>query len=71
MEILTTVLGGIVIALVGGIAGEQKGKRDTVNTSTCMERQHACQGLLIEKIGHVEEKIDRLTKAVNNKLFGI
>jgi len=71
MEPVTSVLGGLVIALVAGVAGKAIGSNDNIKQSTCSERQHACQSLLIEKIDNVEEKLDNLTKAVNTKLYSI
>ena len=71
MEPVTSVLGGLVIALVAGVAGNTIGSNNSVKQSTCSERQHSCQSLLIEKIGNVEEKVDALTKAVNSKLFSL
>ena len=71
MEPTTTILGGIVIAVVSGAVGKACGTNNNVKAPTCTERQHACQELINEKIDNLGDKIDVLTRAVNSKLLGI
>ena len=71
MEPATTVLGGIVVALVGGVIGKAIGTNGNVKGPVCKERQLACQNLITEKIDNLGEKIETLTKAVNGKLSGV
>jgi len=71
MELVTTVLGGIVIAVVSGTVGKGIGTNDNVKASTCLERRTACDSLVTEKIDHLARKVDELTKAVNSKLLGM
>lgn len=71
MEPVTSVLGGVVIALVSGAVGKMWGANGAVKRSSCDERQHACQALILEKLGNINSKVDALTKAVNDKIFGL
>jgi hypothetical protein len=68
---MEAVLGGLVIAIVSGIAGNFVGKRDTIKCNECDGKQKACQALLLEKIGNVAKEVNALTTAVNSKLLGI
>ena len=65
------ILCAIILSLISGLIGRVIGEYDTVKKPLCDRITKDCQTLLLEKIGNVEEKIDTLTKAVNNKLFGI
>jgi hypothetical protein len=71
MDVLPSVLGAIVIALVSGIVGQCIGIRNSVKKENCNQIRGACQALLIFKIDTLSEKIDSLTVVVNNKLLGI
>jgi len=71
MELATTVLGGLFIAVVSGVIGKSIGTNDNVKASICSERQHACQNLVTEKIDNLADRVEELTKAVNSKLLGI
>ena len=71
MEPATTVLGGIVIAVISGVVGKSIGSNGVVKTPTCGERQIACQKLIMEKIDNISDRLDALTKAVNSKLLGL
>ncbi len=71
MDPVNTILGGIIVALVYGAVGKSLGANGNVKAQTCNERQQACQKLLIEKIDNLKKELEDLTKAVNNKLFGI
>lgn len=71
MEPATSILGGIVISLISGVVGKTIGENGKVKLLTCDERQRACQALLLEKIEHLSDKVDTLTKAVNDKVFGV
>ena len=68
---IETVLGGLVIALVAGAVGKALGTNNNVKGTTCTERQHACQSLIIEKIDNLGDKVETLTKTVNSKILGI
>jgi hypothetical protein len=68
---METILGGIVIAIVSGLIGKSIGSFNNVKSPLCMERQQSCQKVLIEKIDNLKHELENLTKAVNNKLFGI
>ena len=68
---METILGGIVIALVAGIAGKAASDKNAVKCHECDVKQKACQSLLIEKINNVNKNLEKLTEAVNGKLFGL
>lgn len=68
---IETVLGGVVVALVAGIAGKAIGDNGKMNKENCIQIRSSCQALLIEKIDNINEKLDNLTKAVNTKLYSI
>lgn len=63
------ILGGIIIALVSGMIGKFIGDYTSVRKDSCIQLRSSCQALLIEKIKNLEDKVDGLTKAVNNKIF--
>jgi len=65
------ILGAIVIALISGIIGNVIGSKDSVKKSICDERRAACNKLLIQKIENLSDKVDALTKIVNDKHLGI
>jgi hypothetical protein len=65
------ILAAMVIALVSGIIGNVIGVKDTVKKSICDERRSTCNKLLIEKIENLSDKVDALTKIVNDKHLGI
>jgi len=71
VEPATSILGGIVIAVVSGIVGKSIGSNNNIKQTTCNDRQKSCQALLLEKIEHLSDKVDTLTKAVNEKVFGV
>jgi len=64
----TTILAGVVIALLSGIVGRSIGERDTIKQSTCNERREACQQLIFEKIDNLSKEIRALTELVRTKL---
>jgi len=71
VEPVTYILSGIVIAVVSGITGKYLGSNGNVKNGTCIERQHACSSIVIEKIDNLTKTVDDLKKAVNNKILGI
>ena len=71
MDHLTTILGGIVVAMLSGAIGNYIGSRGNVKCFSCEERRIACQKLIAEQLDNINEKIDSLTRAVNSKLLGI
>ncbi len=68
---MTVLLGGICVAVISGTVGKYIGNSGKVSEGHCEEKRGSCQGLLIEKISNLDKKVDNLTKAVNNKIFGI
>jgi hypothetical protein len=68
---METVFGGLVIALVSGIVGNVIGTSDSVKRNTCDERRTTCNKLLVEKIENLSDKVETLTKIINDKHFGI
>ena len=71
MEPITTILGGIVVALISAVLGSYVGSLNNVKCFSCEERREACQALIASQLHTINEKIDNLTKAVNSKLLGI
>jgi len=71
MPVETTILGGIVIAVVSGAAGKYIGSNGNVKDRTCTERQHACSALVISKIENLTSVVTKLEKAVNDKLLSL
>jgi len=68
---LDTILGGIVIALVSGIFGKYLGERGKVTNDCCSINRAACQRLILEKLDNLDEKLESLTRVVNNKVLGL
>lgn len=68
---LESVLGGVVIAVLSGIAGKITGEHGKVSDISCTDHRSACNSLINNKLVNIEKKVDELTKAVNNKLFGL
>ncbi len=68
---ITSVLSGLLIAVVSGTIGKSIGSNKKVNECMCTERQKSCQCLLIEKIDNLDEKVDNFIKIVNIKLLGL
>lgn len=68
---LTAVFGGICVALISGIFGKYLGGNGKVTNIHCNEKQKACQDLMAEKLDNLGNKVDNLTKAVNDKVLGI
>ena len=66
---METILGGLLIALVSGIIGNAIGGYKKVKECDCDRRQKDCQRLLIERIDHLKDKIEELTRIVNNKVL--
>ena len=71
MEPLTTIFGGVIVAITSGVLGKHIGGNGKVGEDHCDEKRSSCQTLLIEKIENVGEKVDKLAKIVNNKILGI
>ena len=65
------VLGGICVAVISGAVGKVIGGNKKISNEHCEEKQKSCQRLMIEKIENLGEKVDSLTRAVNNKLLGL
>ncbi len=65
---IETVLGGVVVALVSGILGNVIGDRSSVKKLFCDQLRSSCQALLIEKIDNLSDKVESLTRMVNDKL---
>ena len=70
-EPITTILGGVCVAVISGTIGKYIGSKDKVSETHCGEKQRACQNLMLEKLDNLGTKVDSLTKAVNNKLLGL
>ena len=68
---METILGGLLISLVSGLIGKAIGGYKKVKECDCDRRQKDCQRLLIEKIDHLRDEIEKLTKIVDNKLLGL
>ncbi len=68
---ITEVLGAMVIALASGILGNVIGTRNTVQKPFCDQLRSSCQALLVEKLEHLADKVDILTKVVNGKILGL
>jgi hypothetical protein len=68
---ITSILSGLLIAVISGVIGKSIGSNRKVNEGICIERQKACQSLLIEKIDNLDEKVDNFIKIVNTKLLGL
>lgn len=66
---LETILGGIIIALVSGIAGKAIGDKEAIKEPQCNQFRSSCQALLIEKIDNIADKVEALTMVVNSKLL--
>lgn len=66
---METILGGLLIALVSGMVGKFLGGYGKVASCECDRRQKDCQRLLIERIDHLKDKIEELTRIVNNKVL--
>lgn len=70
MDITTSILGGIVIAIISGIAGKCLWTNDRVRDTTCKERQIACSALLVTEVKSLTASIDELKEAVKElRLF--
>ena len=65
------VLSGVLIAFISGVIGKCIGSSKKISEDHCSEKRRSCQTLVIEKISNIDEKLDTLTTAVNNKLFGL
>lgn len=72
------VLGGLVIAFVSGGVGAVIGGWRKISDVRCDERRSSCFGLVVEKLDHFNDKLDKvsadlkdLTKKVNGKLLGL
>lgn len=68
---VTSVLSGLLIAVVSGSIGRAIGSNGRVRDCVCTERQKSCQCLLIEKIDNLDKKVDNFVKIVNSKLLGL
>ena len=68
---METILGGLLIALISGIIGNVIGGYKKVKECDCDRRQKDCQRLLIEKIDHLRDEIEKLTKIVDNKILNL
>ena len=71
MEPVTTVLGGITVAVIAGVLGKSLSDKNKVKDNTCSERRIACVGIVITKIDNLTKVVDKLEKAVNNKLLSL
>ena len=71
MEPATTVLSGIVVVGVSAAVGKYLGGNGKVTDEHCEEKRTSCQGLLIEKIDTINDKLDALTNVVNAKILGL
>ena len=65
---ITTVLGGICVAVVSGAAGKYIGSNGKVSDDHCKEKQEACQNLVIVKMKNIEDKVDNLTNLINSRI---
>ena len=70
-EPVTVILGSIVVALVSGAAGKYLGSNGKVKENQCEERRDSCVILVGEKIDNLTRIVNKLEKAVNNKLLGL
>jgi len=71
MDPVTTVLGGIVVAGISASAGKYLGSNGKITEERCKEKRQSCQGLLIEKIDNLADKVESLTKIANTKFLGL
>jgi len=68
MEVVTIILGGIIVSLTSGVIGKAMGENGTIKDKVCGERQHSCKELIFEKIDNLSKNVEALTRAINNKL---
>ena len=71
MEPVTTVLGGVVIAIMAGAIGKSVGANGKISEGHCEEKRKSCQSLLGEKIDNVGKKVDALAKVVSDKILSL
>jgi len=71
MDPVTTVLGGVLVAVVSGAIGKTLGSNGKMSENHCEEKRQSCQTIVITKIDNVARKVDDLTSIVNNKLLGL
>jgi len=71
MEPITWVLGGVIVAVVSGVAGKTIGSNNSVKESTCSERQGALKEVIVVKIDNLSARFDKLETAINDKFVDI
>jgi hypothetical protein len=71
VEPITSVLGGIVIAMVSGSIGKSIGTHNRIKRTECDQIRAACKELICEKIDHLGEKIDEMKKVIDGKVIGL
>ena len=71
MNLIESILAGLLIAIISGLIGNYISHRSNVSHFNCTLNRSACQNLLNEKLDNITEKVDSLTKMVNNKLLGL
>ena len=65
MEPVTTVMGGVVIAVISGAVGKTFGNSNRVKEKQCIERRNSCILLVSEKIDNLAKTVTDLKDAVN------
>lgn len=66
----TWFFGSLVIAMTAGLAGHLFGGSNKVAEGTCLERRHACNNLIIERIQHLNDAINRLEDKLDKLTIG-
>ena len=70
MDIATTVLGGLTVAMIAGIIGRFVGSNGKISDDHCEEKRTACRALLIEKIDNIDGKVDDLKTLIKGGKVG-
>lgn len=71
MTSVEQVLSATLIAFVSGMIGKCFGGKSKVNENTCVERRGSCSSSILHELTNLTKIVDRLEKAVNNKLLGL
>ena len=66
MEPTTTIIGGVLVAVISGAIGKYAGSNGRVKNEQCGERREACTNLLIEKIDNLTITVDGLKTDISN-----
>lgn len=66
MSTLEQILVGIIIAIVGSLAGVIFGSKGKVDCQTCIERRAACVNLINEKFESMREILEKIWKKLED-----